>query len=145
LRDRYRVVLRALDGEQAEVITRRINRSRRFVQAWVYRYRDGGVAAIPDKPRPGKPCKLAADEQQRFRQRILDEPVESDGQVCALRGPEARRILEEEFGKKYHLGGGYGLMHRLRLSPLRPASRHVKNDPKAMSDWLERAPFLSVR
>lgn len=97
------------------------------------------------KPHTGKPCKLTPEEQQAFRQRILNGPTDADGQICTLRGPEAKRILEVEFGKKYHLGAVYALMHRLRLSPLRPASRHPKNDPKAMADWLERAPFLSRR
>jgi transposase len=145
LRDRYRAVLAGIDGGEAQVIAEKIHRSRRFVQEWVYRYRDGGVAALTDKPRPGKACKLSADEQQRFRQRILNGPTAADGLICTLRGPEAQGILEKEFGKKYALGAVYALMHRLRLSPLRPASQHPKNDPQAIAQWLDRAPFLSSR
>lgn len=143
-RDRFRAVLMALDGGEAPRIAARLHRSRRFVQEWAYRYRDGGVAALEDKPRPGKPCKLDERERQRFRQRILDGPLAgADGGVCTLRGPEARRILESEFGKKYSLPAVYALMHRLRLSPLRPARRHPKNDPQAMEAWLDDAPLLS--
>jgi transposase len=145
LRDRFRSVLAALDGQEARQIAAAINRSRRFVQTWVYRYRDGGVAALADKPRPGKACKLSVEERERFRQRILKGPTEADGLTCTLRGPEARRILEQEFGKKYAVGAVYALMHRLKLSPLRPASYHPKNDPKAIQNWLESAPFLSRR
>ena len=145
LRDRYRSVLAAIDGGVAKVIAVKIHRSRRFVQEWVYRYRDEGLAGLKDKPRPGKACKLSADEQERFRQRILKGPVEADGLACTLRGPEAQRILEKEFGKKYALGAVYALMHRLRLSPLRPASHHPKNDPQAIDQWLDRAPFLARR
>lgn len=144
-RDRFRAVLLALEGLDANQIASKIKRVRRFVQTWVYRYRDGGIEALADKPHTGKPCRLTSEEQQAFRQRILDGPTEADGQICTLRGPEAKRILEVEFGKKYHLGSVYALMHRLRLSPLRPASRHPKNDPDAMATWLERAPFLSRR
>jgi transposase len=145
LRDRFRSVLAALDGKEARQIAAQINRSRRFVQTWVYRYRDGGIAALADKPRPGKACKLDVEERERFRQRILNGPTPADGLLCSLRGPEARRILEQEFGKKYALGAVYALMHRLKLSPLRPASYHPKNDPKAIRAWLESAPFLSRR
>lgn len=141
-RDRFRAVLLALGGGEAPRIAASLHRSRRFVQDWVYRYRDGGVAALEDKPRPGKPCKLDQEEQARFRQRILAGPTEADG-VCTLRGPEARRILEAEFGQKYSIPAVYTLMHRLRLSPLRPAKRHQKNDPEAMKAWLEHAPLLS--
>jgi transposase len=145
LRDRFRAVLAAIDGGEAHQIAPQIHRSRRFVQFWVYRYRDGGVAALKDKPRPGKACKLTAEERERFRRRILNGPTEADGLACTLRGPEARRILEQEFGKKYALGAVYALMHRLKLSPLRPASTHPKNDPAAMEAWLIRAPLLFSR
>jgi len=145
-RDRFRAVLMALDGSEAPQIARRLHRSRRFAQEWAYRYRDGGVAALEDKPRPGKRCRLGPDQQQRFRERILAGPLPgADGGVCTLRGPEARRILESEFGKKYSLPAVYALMHRLRLSPLRPARRHKKNDPAAMKAWLDDAPLLSRR
>ena len=142
LRDRHRAVLKAIDGGEAEVIAQEIHRSRRFVQEWAYRYRDEGIAGLRDKPRPGKPCKLSVEEQERFRRRILNGPTEADGLVCTLRGPEARRILEKEFGKKYALGAVYDLMHRLGLSPLRPASHHPKNDPVAVAKWLADAPLL---
>ena len=145
LRDRYRAVIAAIDGQEAEEIAEQIHRSRRFVQEWVYRYRDGGVAALKDKPRPGKPCKLSVEEQERFRQRILGGPTQADGLSCTLRGPEARRILEQEFGKKYAVGAVYNLMHRLGLSPLRPASYHPKNDPAAVEKWLRSAPLLFSR
>lgn len=142
-RDRFRAVLLALDGGEAPAIAASLHRSRRFVQDWVYRYRDGGVAALEDKPRPGKPCKLNPEQRERFRRRILAGPTDADGGVCTLRGPEARRILEAEFGQKYSRPAVYTLLHRLRLSPLRPAKRHRKNDPAAMAEWLGDAPLLS--
>ena len=144
-RDRFRAVLGAIDGMEAVPIGLKIHRSRRFVQHWVYRYRDGGVEALKDKPRPGKACKLTREEQERFRDRILKGPTAADGLACTLRGPEARRILEREFGKQYALGAVYALMHRLGLSPLRPASKHPKSDPAAAAKWLEDAPLLSTQ
>jgi transposase len=82
-RDRFRAVLHAVDGMEAVPIASKIHRSRRFVQNWVYRYRDGGVAAMEDKPRPGKACKLTAEERERFRRRILDGPTEDHTQKSA--------------------------------------------------------------
>lgn len=143
-RDRFRAVLLAIAGGQAPQIARTLHRARRFVQDWVYRYRDGGVAALEDKPRSGKRCKLDEQQRERFRQRMLAGPIDSDG-VCTLRGPEARKILQAEFGKKYSLPAVYALMHRLKLSPQRPARKHRKNDPQAMKQWLADAPLLSRR
>ena len=65
-----------------------------------------------------------------------------DGGVCVLRGKDVQQILEREFGVKYTLFGVYDLMHRLGFSCLKPRSKHRKNNPEKMQQWLEQAPFL---
>lgn len=142
-RDRLRAVLLALEGHDAPQIARTLGRARRFVQRWCYAYRDGGINAIVVKKSTGQPKKLPADQEAKFKQRIVSGPTEADGGVCTLRGVDARRILEREFGVKYTLGGVYDLMHRLGLSCLSPRPRHRKNNPEAMAQWIEAAPLLS--
>ena len=123
-------------------IAKRLGRSPRFVDQWLARYRKGGLEAIrPGKAKGQKP-KLPAEKQAAFKARILAGPTEADGGVCTLRGAEARRILSREFGVEMCLSGVYELMHRLNLSCLRPRPLHRKNDPRAVADWLERAPLL---
>jgi len=143
-RDRFRVVLLAVAGESCPAIMRMLGRSRGFVQRWAYAYRDGGLEAIAVKPQPGRPPILPAEQHAAFRQRVLDGPTDQDG-VCALRGRDFQRILAEEFGVSYSLNGVYELLHRLNLSVLVPRPQHDKSDPQAQQQWVERAPFLSVR
>lgn len=144
-RDRYRCVLLACRGEQTLSIARAVGRSRKFVQEWVYRYRDGGLAALVPRKSPGKPPKLPREREQAFKTRMLAGPTDRDGGVCTLRGNDAVRILREEFGVAYSLDGVYDLLERLNLSCLKPRPRHRKNDPEAMKAWLDSAPFLSRR
>lgn len=142
-RDRYRAVLLALRGGQAPCIARTLGRSRRSVQAWAYAYRDGGIEALRPGKSTGRPSKLPRDQERAFKARIKAGPAEADGGVCTLRGEDARRILEREFGVSYTLQGVYDLLERLNLSCLVPRPRHRKNDPQAMRDWLDGAPLLS--
>ena len=142
-RDRLRAVLLALEGQDAPQIARALGRARRFVQRWAYAYRDGGIAAIKPGKSTGQPKKLPTDQEAKFKQRILAGPTEADDGVCTLRGVDAQRILDREFGVKYSLDGVYELMHRLGLSCLSPRPRHRKNDPQAMARWVEAAPLLS--
>lgn len=142
-RDRYRAVAMALRKEEAPRIAQQLQRSRRWVQTWAYRYRDGGIAALIDKPRPGQPVRLSPDQQQRFKARIIAGPTEADGGVCTLHGEDIRRILEREFNACYAPSGVYKLLYRLGLSSLTPRPRHRKNEPQAMRQWLDDAPFLS--
>jgi len=142
-RDRLRAARMALDGKQALEIATMMGRSRRFVQEWVYAYRDGGIEAIKPGKSSGRPTKLP--REQAFKARMLGGVTEADGGVCTLRGVEAMKILETEFGVRYTLDGVYDLLHRLRLSCLVPRPRHRKNDPQVMRQWLDDAPLLSRR
>lgn len=141
-RDRYRAVLLALEGHEAPAIARTLGRSRAFVQRWVYAYRDYGLDAIAPKRQTGRPPNLPPAKETPFKERFLAEPSEADG-VCTLRAKEAQRILRDEFGVEYTLGGVYDLLHRLGFSSLTPRPRHRKNDPEQMQQWLNDAPLLS--
>jgi len=141
-RDRYRAILLALQGQSAEAIMETLDRSRNFVQRWVYSYRDGGIDAVYPKRQTGRPRKLTQSEEEQLRERILAGPKPQDA-VCSLRGEDARRIINEKFGVKYSLPGVYVLLHRLGLSYLMPRPIHKKNDPEKMRQWLKEAPLLS--
>jgi transposase len=149
-RDRLRSVLLAAEGEagvelEGDQIAARLGRSPRFVDRWLALYRIGGLEAVRAGKAKGRSPKLAVQKQQAFKARLLAGPAEADGGVCTLRGVDAKRILAGEFGVEMGLSGVYDLMHRLNLSCLRPRPLHRKNDPKAVADWLERAPFLPGR
>ena len=145
-RDRLRAVRLALDGVEALQIAATLSRSRRFVQEWAYAYRDGGVEAVRPGKSSGRPTKLPRDKEQAFRARMLGGATEADGGVCSLRGVDALKILEAEFGARYTLDGVYDLLHRLKLSCLVPRPRHRKNDPAAMEKFeREDAPLLPGR
>ena len=140
-RDRYRAVLMALDGKEADQIAEALDRARRSVQDWVYSYRDGGIDAIQPKPRPGRTPKLPRDREAQFKARLDAGPRPEDG-VCTLRGKDVVRILEHEFGVKYTLGGAYDLLWRLGYSCLTPRPLHEKSDPQAIADFQAAAPLL---
>lgn len=144
-RDRYRAVALALEGHCTGEIMRMLGRSKNFVQRWSYAYRDGGIEALIPIPQSGRPTTLPRYKELQFKQRILAGPSQNDDGVCTLRAKEARIILEKEFGVRYSFYGIYDLLHRLGLSCLKPRPRHSKNDPAAMTQWLQDAPFLSVQ
>ena len=52
---RARMVLLAADGMPLDRIAREVGADRTIVRTWVDRYRAGGLAALQDRPRPGRP------------------------------------------------------------------------------------------
>jgi transposase len=141
-RDRYRVVVLALAGEQTQVIQDKLER-RGFVQRWAYAYRDGGIDALRAGKPPGAPLRLTPTQAQALKQRMLAGPTGTDDGMCTLLGKDAQRILQEEFGRPYSLPGVCGLLHRMNLSCLKPRPCHHKNDPDAIQRWIDDAPPLS--
>lgn len=141
-RDRYRAVLLAMDGLEGDDIASRLGRSPRFVDEWVGRYRRGGLAALRPRKQPGRRPKLTPHQEERLKARLDAGPRNSDG-VCALRGRDVCRIVEQEFGVVHTLGGIYDVLRRLGYSSLAPRPRHRKNDPAAMQKFeREDAPLL---
>ena len=140
-RDRYRAVALALDGQLTEEIVEKLERSRAFIQRWVYAYRDGGLKTIKIRKPPGKKPLLPRDQWDELRERLEAGPTDDDA-VCAFRGRDIQHILQYEFGVKYSLNGVYELLHRLGYSWLAPRPRHRHADGKAQEAFKANTPFL---
>jgi len=143
-RDRFRMVLLALQGKTAPEIARKVFSTRRTVQIWVYRYRDEGLDGLTRSRYKGSRPKLTPAQESAFKARLDAGPTEADGE-CTLRGRTIQRILEEEFNVSYSLPGVYDLLHRLNYSCLQPRPRHEMNDPEAMQAFKDAAPLFSRR
>jgi len=133
-RDRVRMVMHAKEGETGEAIAQRFGYTSRAVRKWVHRYNRGGLEGLKDLPRSGRPRHLDAAKEEEVRQR-LDAGAKPEDGVCALRGADVRRILEEEFGARYSLGGAYVVLHRLGYSSLVPRPQHPEADPAAQEEF----------
>lgn len=60
LAERARIVLLSREGNGALAIAEQLGVSEMTVLRWRKRYREGGVASLKDRPRPGQPRKLTA-------------------------------------------------------------------------------------
>ncbi len=133
---RVQAVILAKQGDNAPDIARALGVSRRAVQTWVAAYNRGGLDALPDRPHPGRAPILPRDQEGRFLERIDAPPRPEDG-VCALRGADIRRILDQEFGARYSLDGVYKLLDRLDYSSLMPRPQHEDADEELQAIYKE--------
>ena len=140
-RDRYRIALLAIEDMRKHEIAEVLGVAKSTVEQWAYRYRDGGIEALVRRKAPGAAPKLPPGRHEEFKARMANGPLPHD-RVCTLRGVDAVRILNEEFGVDYSLTAVYGLLHRLNLSCLKPRPRHEKNDPQKMEAFKQSAPLL---
>jgi transposase len=135
-RDRYRVVLLALEGKMEPDIRRMLHRSRGFIQRWVYAYRDQGIAGLFPQSPPGKPSKLTNTQREQLKASL-------EGQTDLRRGIDFRQRIQDFFGVPYSLSGAFHVLHELGYEPLRPRPVNPKKDSEAEEAWKQAAPLLS--
>lgn len=104
--------------------------SPRALLNWVHHYNHGGLTGLNDRPIPGKPPKLAIEQHDSFKQRVLAGPSPEEG-MAAYRGHDCQRILKEEYGVELCESAVYFFLHRIGLSSIMPRPRHRKADPIA--------------
>jgi transposase len=133
---RFQAVLLAKQGWTAPLIAQSLGSSLRAVKNWVAQYNRGGVEALHDSPRTGRPRRLAPEHYPRLRQRLDAPPRPEDG-VCTLRGLDVQRLLEQEFGVLMSLQAAYDLLHRLGYSSLMPRPQHEDANPEVQAFFKE--------
>jgi len=133
---RVQAVLLAKQGSTAAQIAQSLSCSLRSVKNWVAQYNRGGIEALREGPRSGRPRRLDPEHYPRLKQRLDAPPTPEDG-VCTLRAADVRRILGREFGVLMGRQAVYDLLHRLGYSDLMPRPHHEDANPEVQEFFKE--------
>jgi transposase len=116
------------------------------VSKWLTAARASGPAALADRPIPGRPPRLTAAQRHRLPDFLWHGP-----EACGFRGEvwtcaRVARVIEREFGVRYHKDHVGRLLKDLGWTPQVPARRAVQRDEVAIERWREEAwPALAAR
>jgi transposase len=133
---RAQAVVLAKQGRTATDIADALGCSLKAVTNWVSQYNTGGIEALHERPRSGRPPLLDPAHYPRLKRRLGDPPRPEDA-VCTLRGTDVRQILEREFGVSMSLQAVYDLLHRLGYSSLMPRPQHEGANPEVQAFFKE--------
>jgi transposase len=133
---RVQTVVLATQGWTAQDIADALGCSLKAVKNWVGQYNRGGIQALHERPRSGRPLRLDPQEYPRLKQRLEDPPRPEDG-VCTFRGRDVQRILEQEFGVLMSLQAVYDLLARFGYSSLMPRPQHEDANPEVQEFFKE--------
>src|SRR4051794_3755385 len=133
---RAQAVNLAKQGRTAQDIADALGCSLKAVKNWVAQYNRGGIEALHERPRSGRPPLLDPQEYPRLKQRLGAPPRPEDG-VCTFQGPDVRRIIEQEFGVLMSLQAVYDLLHRVGYSSLMPRPQHEDANPEVQTFFKE--------
>jgi transposase len=84
---------------------------------WIHRLNEGGVEALLDKPKPGRPKRLDANQMEQLKNAVLNLSPEDFGfNSSTWTGPIVAEWLGTEFGLLYKKAQVYNILHGLGLS-----------------------------
>jgi len=105
------------------------------VSRWVARAREGGADALRARPGPGHPPKLAPAQTRMIPEFLWHGPeaygFRGEAWTCA----RVARVIEEEFGVRYHKDHVGRLLKELRWTPQAPVRRAIQRDEEAIDRW----------
>lgn len=105
------------------------------VSRWFARVRDSGPQALRAHCSPGHPPKLSSAQK-----RLIPEFLWHGAEAYGFRGEvwtcaRVARVIEEEFGIRYHKGHVSRLLKELRWTPQMPIRRAIQRDEEAIQRW----------
>jgi transposase len=105
------------------------------VSCWLRRARDDGPEALRARPAPGHPPKLTPDQK-----RLIPEFLWHGAEAYGFRGEvwtcaRIARVIEEEFGVRYHKGHVSRLLQELHWTPQVPIRRAIQRDEETIQRW----------
>jgi transposase len=132
---RMRALALKQQGWTQRAIAEALGVSEQAVSQWLASVQQGGPEALRSHPAPGSPPKLTADQRRLIPEFLWHGPEAYGfrGQVwtCA----RIAKVIEEEFGVRYHKDHVGRLLQELHWTPQVPIRRAIQRDEEAIRRW----------
>jgi transposase len=136
---RFRALYLKRRGWSQRDIAEALDVSEVHVSRWLARARDGGPEALRARPAPGRSSRLTPDQVRSIPEFLWHGPEAYGfrGQVwtCA----RIAKVIEWEFGVRYHKDHVGRLLKRLGWTPQQPIKRAIQRDEAAIDRWRDEA------
>ena len=132
---RFRALQLKEQGWYQRQIAAALGVSETVVSRWLGKAHDGGPQALRSRGSPGRPPKLSDAQKQRIPEFLWHgaEAYGFAGEVWTC--SRIARVIEEEFGVRYHKDHVGRLLQELRWTPQMPIRRAIQRDEEAIRRW----------
>lgn len=112
------------------------------VSRWCSQYQDGGAEALPGD-RTGRPVgsgRVLSDEQEQHLQQLIDtQSPQQLGIAAALWTRQAvQGLIRQQTGLRLAIRTVGAYLSRWGYTPQKPVRKAYKQDPEAVTEWLEQ-------
>jgi len=107
------------------------------VSRWNKELQQHGVDGLCRKKAPGASPKLAKEQQKTLKKIILQGAAAYGYKTDLWTLKRVAEVIKKEFGVSYHFRSLSDVLHRMDLSPQKPARRAAERNQAAVQTWLE--------
>jgi len=134
-RRRRRAVELLKSGLTLQEVSHRVGSSLTSVWRWRQAVARGGLAAVAARPVPGRPPKLRKQQCRRLLALLLKGALAYGypNELWTLK--RIARVIQREFGVRYHPHHVWRVLRRLRWSCQVPERRPIQRDEQAIEHW----------
>jgi transposase len=130
---RILAIASALAGQSREEAARQAGMDRQTLRDWVMRYNELGIDGLADRPRDGRPSKLAREEKAELLSIVLAGPDPEASGLSAFTREDLVTICKERFGKSLHATSMGRILRQLGLSRQKTRPSHPQKDVAAQA------------
>ena len=113
-------------------VARRLEVAHSTVSGWKRRLESGGMAAVKDRSRSGRPPKLNDQQRKRLAKILVAGPLAAGFANNLWTLKRVAAVIEREFGIHYHPNYIGELLHTMRFSRQKPVRRARQRNEKAI-------------
>lgn len=122
-----------LDGRTRTEAAQSCGMDRQTLRDWVHRYNAEGLAGLVDRPLPGRPPRLSAEQMRELAMIVETGPdPETDG-IVRWRRIDLCEVVEQRFGIRVAERTMGAILHRLGFARLSARPRHPQADAEAQA------------
>jgi transposase len=139
----HAVVLNS-EGRTSGSVSAILKAPRSKVSEWLRNYEAYGVEGLLEGYRSGRPCFLNETQHASLGDIVESGPVAYGFDSGVWTSPMIVRVIEEEFGVKYHAGHVRKILKEIGFSVQRPRRVLRRADPEEQDRW-HRITFPSLK
>ena len=126
VKERLLMIIHIKEGWVSREVAKIIRKSHVAVAYWVNRFNKEGIEGLKNRPKSGRPTKIAKDKIELLWNDIRRQPKEFGYKQQFWSTKLLKIHIREKYGKSYSDRHVQRIFHKLGFSLIKPRQRHIK-------------------
>jgi len=122
-------------GRRQKDVVARFGVAKSTASKWYQLWREGGMAALRRRKPAGRPRRLSETERAQLGEELQKGPQAHGHATDLWTLPRIARLIEKQFGVRYHPGHVWWLLRSMGWSCQKPPRQAKERDEDAIRRW----------